>query len=89
MRILFLTQYFPPEMGAPAARVSELCSYWAKAGEEVTVVTAFPNHPTGVIPPEYRGKKFQKEDVDGYTVLRSWIYVTPNKGFFKRVVSIQ
>ncbi len=86
MKILFLSQYFPPEMGAPSARVSELSRHWAEQGNEVTVVTAFPNHPTGKIFPGYEGKTFQKEEVDGYTVLRSWIYVAPNKGFFKRMV---
>jgi glycosyltransferase involved in cell wall biosynthesis len=86
MKILFLSQYFPPEICAPAARVSELCRFWAQAGEEVTVVTAFPNHPTGIIPPAYRGKRFQREEVEGCQVLRCWIYVAANKGFFKRLV---
>ncbi|MCA9412637.1 MAG: glycosyltransferase family 4 protein [Candidatus Omnitrophica bacterium] len=86
MKILFLSQYFPPEMGAPSARVSELCRYWAEKGEEVTIVTAFPNHPTGRIFPGYEGQWFQREETDGCTVLRSWIYVTPNRGFFKRVI---
>ena len=56
MRILYLSQYFPPEVGAPAARVSELSKRWAGRGHQVCVLTAFPNHPTGVVPPEYRGK---------------------------------
>lgn len=86
MKILYLSQYFPPEMGAPSARVSELSRYWAESGAEVTVVTAFPNHPTGKLFPGYQGKRFQRETIDGYTVLRSWIYVAANKGFFKRIV---
>jgi glycosyltransferase involved in cell wall biosynthesis len=86
MKILFLSQYFPPEICAPAARVSELCRFWALEGAEVTVITAFPNHPNGIIHPEYRGRKFQEEQIDGCRILRSWIYVTPNKGFFKRIV---
>ncbi|MCL4734931.1 MAG: glycosyltransferase family 4 protein [Candidatus Omnitrophica bacterium] len=86
MKILFLSQYFPPEICAPAARVSELCRYWAEKGEEITVITAFPNHPTGVIPDEYRGKKFMREKVDRFDLLRSWIYPAPNREFFKRLV---
>ena len=87
MRLLFLTQYFPPEISAPSARVSELCRNWAQNGVQATVVTAFPNHPTGIIPPAYRGKLLAEEKVDGYRVLRSWIYPAANRDFFKRLVN--
>jgi len=43
-------------MGAPAARASELAQHWARAGHEVSVMTGFPNHPTGVVPPEWRSR---------------------------------
>jgi glycosyltransferase involved in cell wall biosynthesis len=87
MRITFLCQYFPPEMGAPSARTYEHARHWASLGHEVTVVTGFPNHPTGVIRPEYRGRRVMRERVDGIDVLRTWIYCAPNKGFFKRVLN--
>ena len=74
MKILYVSQYFPPEMGAPAARVAELSRHWAKDGHAVTVLTGFPNHPTGVVPDEYR-RKFRRllmrESVDGTDVVRS------------------
>ena len=54
MKILYVSQYFPPEMGAPAARAAELARHWADAGHEVSVLTGFPNHPTGVVPAEWR-----------------------------------
>jgi glycosyltransferase involved in cell wall biosynthesis len=56
VKILYISQYFPPEMGAPAARASELAQHWAQAGHEVSVLTGFPNHPTGVVPPEWRAR---------------------------------
>jgi len=84
MRILFLSQYFPPEPGAPAARVSELARSWVRSGHEVTVLTAMPNHPTGVIPPAYRGRALVRENVDGVDVVRTWIYAAPNEGRVKR-----
>lgn len=87
MRITFLCQYFPPEMGAPSARTYEHARHWVSQGHEVTVVTGFPNHPTGIIRPEYRGQFVRREQVDGIDLLRTWIYCAPNKGFFRRVLN--
>ena len=56
MKILYVSQYFPPEMGAPAARAAELAHHWSEAGHEVSVLTGFPNHPTGVVPAEWRSR---------------------------------
>ncbi len=87
MRILYVSQYFPPEMGAPSARVFELSRRWVKKGDQVTVLTGFPNHPTGIIPAEYRGYRFLEEKKEGIRVVRTYIFAAPNKGFFKRVLS--
>lgn len=87
MRLLFVCQYYPPEMGAPSARTFEHARQWAADGHDVTVLTGFPSHPTGVIPPEYRGKIFQREEADGIRVWRSWHWATPNEGFVKRTLS--
>lgn len=87
MRILYLSQYFPPEMGAPAARVHELSREWVRLGHEVTVLTGFPNHPTGVIPAEYRGRLIRRETVDGIRVVRTPIYAAANRGFLRRVLN--
>jgi glycosyltransferase involved in cell wall biosynthesis len=84
MHILFLSQYFPPEPGAPAARVSELAYSWVRAGHDVTVLTAMPNHPTGVVPAEYRGRALVRETVQGVEVVRTWIYPAPNRGRMRR-----
>jgi colanic acid biosynthesis glycosyl transferase WcaI len=84
MRILYLSQYFPPEMGAPAARVSELSARWVERGHEVTVLTGMPNHPTGVVPEAYRGHVALRETWRGVDVLRTWIYATANKGVLRR-----
>lgn len=87
MHILYLSQYFPPEMGAPAARVYELSREWVRAGHRVTVLTGFPNHPTGVIPPEYRGRVFQRETREGIEVVRTWLYAAPNRGTVRRILN--
>jgi glycosyltransferase involved in cell wall biosynthesis len=87
VKITFLCQYFPPEMGAPSARTFEHARHWASLGHEVTVVTGFPNHPTGIIRPEYRGYFIRRERVEGINLLRTWVYVAPNKGFVRRVLN--
>jgi glycosyltransferase involved in cell wall biosynthesis len=88
MKILYVSQYFPPEMGAPAARAGELSRHWAGAGHEVTVLTGFPNHPTGVVPPEYRGKFRRlvvREQTDGVKVVRTWLLPFPNRKAYERM----
>lgn len=87
MKLLYVSQYFPPEMGAPAARVSELAREWVRQGHEVTVVTGFPNHPTGRIREGYRGALLRRERVDGVEVLRLPLYATANRGVVRRALS--
>jgi glycosyltransferase involved in cell wall biosynthesis len=86
MRIIIVTHYFPPETGAPQARLSGLAAAWAEEGDDVTVLTGMPNHPTGVIPPEYRGAIRRRERRDGYRVLRTWLYATPNEGMARKTI---
>src|SRR5208282_6631317 len=90
MKILYVSQYFPPEMGAPAARAAELSRLWVSQGHEVSVLTGFPNHPTGVVPPEYR-KQFRRlvvrTCVDGVDVVRTWLLPLPNRRSWERALN--
>ncbi len=74
-------------MGAPAARTFEHARHWASLGHDVTVVTGFPNHPTGKIHPGYEGEWLRRENIEGIDVLRTWIYIAANKGFTRRVLN--
>lgn len=87
LRILYISHYFPPEVNAPAVRVSQFSRIWREMGHTVTVATGFPNHPHGVIPPEYRGKIFDTENHDGVRVLRSYVYAAPNRHFVRRILN--
>jgi len=86
VRIGVLTHYFWPELGAPTARLLEMGREWVARGHAVTVVTNFPNHPTGVVPEAYRGRSFQIEEVDGIRVVRCRTYATPNRGVARRTL---
>jgi colanic acid biosynthesis glycosyl transferase WcaI len=90
VKILYVSQYFPPEMGAPAARAAELSHHWAQLGHEVTVLTGFPNHPTGIVPAEYRGKLRRlviRETAGPVKVIRSWLLPFPNRKSYERMLN--
>lgn len=87
MRILFLTDNFPPEVNAPATRTFEHIQEWIKEDAKITVITCFPNFPHGKIYPGYKNLPYQKERIsDQLTVIRVWSYMTSNSGFMKRVL---
>lgn len=86
MKILFLTDNFPPEVNAPASRTYEHCKEWVKKGAEVTVITCVPNFPKGKVYEGYKNKLYQKEEMDGIKVIRVWSYMVENKGFLKRTL---
>ncbi len=86
MKILFITDNFPPEVNAPATRTYEHCMEWIKQGVEVKIITCTPNFPHGNIYDGYKNKFYQKEQLDGIEVIRVWSYITANNGFTKRVL---
>jgi glycosyltransferase involved in cell wall biosynthesis len=87
MKILFVSHYFPPEVNAPANRTHEHCRRWVADGHEVTVLTGVPNHPRGRIFEGYENRWIQEEEIDGIRVIRTWMYLTPNSGFLRRIAN--
>ncbi|MFA6567697.1 MAG: glycosyltransferase family 4 protein [Victivallales bacterium] len=86
MKLVILTQYYPPEHGAPQNRLHDLARRWATAGHEVTVLTAMPNYPGGKIFPEYRGKFIFNEVIDGVKVVRCWILPPKKKSTARQLI---
>ena len=84
LRILFLSDNFPPESNAPASRLWEHAIRWVKGGAEVTVITTAPNFPEGKVFPGYRNAWRNVEYVDGIRVVRVKTYITANEGFLRR-----
>jgi glycosyltransferase involved in cell wall biosynthesis len=86
MKIAIYSHYFLPEIGAPSARIGDFARQWLAMGHEVHVGTCFPNHPTGEVYPGYRSSSYAHERLQGIDVHRSWTYITPNKGFLKKIM---
>jgi len=86
LRILFLTDNFPPEVNAPATRTFEHCQEWIKKGHQITVITCAPNFPHGKLYNGYKNKLYQCELISEIKVIRVWSYMSSNSGFAKRVI---
>lgn len=82
MKITFLTPYYPPEMGAPPARIHEIALRLKEFGHEVTVVTAFPNRPLGRIYDGYNGKFLDSCMEEGVRIIRTWIRPSASSASF-------
>lgn len=85
MKFLILTQYFPPEVGAPQNRLFELAIRLQKEGIDVSILTAMPNYPAMEIHKEYKNKTYHYEKMEGLKVYRSSIFVTKSKSIVKRL----
>lgn len=88
MRILLVTQIFLPEMGAQANRLYPFVRQFVAAGHKVFVATGMPNYPHGNIFPDYAGKYFFREDIEGANVLRTIYFTAPrNKSKLTQMLS--
>ena len=80
MKFLFITQYFPPDIGATQVRLASTIRELIRVGHDAEVVTAVPHYPEGRISPEYRGTFYRKETWEGITVHRLWVYPASGAG---------
>jgi glycosyltransferase involved in cell wall biosynthesis len=88
MRVVFLTHYYPPEAGAPQARISALAAGLVHHGWDVAVHTGFPHYPAGRVLAPYRNRPLMRErGAGGEQIVRSAIYATPNLGFTRRLLN--
>jgi glycosyltransferase involved in cell wall biosynthesis len=87
MRLLILTQYYPPEIGAPQNRLHELAIRLKSKGVNVEVLTAMPNYPKMEIQEGYESGQIREEIIDGIPVHRAKIYVSTSKSIIKRLLN--
>ena len=86
MKILFLSENFPPESNAAATRVYERACYWAEWGHEVTVITSAPNFPEGRLFPGFENKWKQAETMSAIRVVRVKTFIAANRGVTQRAL---
>lgn len=70
MRILFVSNYWPPEKGAASRLGIEVCKALAAQGHQVEVVTGYPRYKLNETPAEYVGKPHVIEDIQGIRTIR-------------------
>ena len=85
MKILIVSQHFPPEKGA-VRRIFEFARYFLQKGHDVSVLTAMPHYPDGIVPPKYRGHFYLRENIEGVKVHRSYVLPAANRYPGKRMV---
>ena len=88
MKVLVVSFYYEPELGAAPSRIANLAKGLKAAGVDVDVLTCMPNYPKGQIFDGYRGRFSMKEQIDGIDVYRYWTYATVSKNPFKRVLAM-
>jgi len=84
MKILILTQWYPPE---PGLLVQELAQTLIAHGHQVTVLTGFPNYPSGQLYPGYRLQPLQRETIAGVPVVRVPLYPEHSHSGIKRALN--
>jgi glycosyltransferase involved in cell wall biosynthesis len=87
VKILILTQYYPPEIGAPQNRLHELAVRLQANGVAIEVLTALPNYPKMQVQEGYQKRQNREEIIDGIAVHRAWIYVSKSKGILARLLN--
>jgi colanic acid biosynthesis glycosyl transferase WcaI len=84
---LILSQYYPPEIGAPQIRLSSMARELRRNGIQVQVQTAMPCYPIGKTFPGYAGKCWMREEIDGIRVRRSWVFAGTGKSAWIRLAN--
>ncbi len=86
LRVLLLTQYYAPEVGAAQTRLRETVSGLRRRGFGVTVVAPPPSYPLGIVPPGYRWWRPARERIDGAVIARLPTLPVPGAGMSRRMI---
>ena len=86
MKILVISQYYPPEPGATSNRLSAFVKSMAARGHSVTVICEFPNYPTGRLRREDRWRLFRVERLENHRIIRTAVCTFRHKNNLKRLL---
>lgn len=84
MKIIVLSQYYWPE---PLPKAQELAEGLQARGHEVTVLTGFPNYPTGVLYDGYRIRPWHRETIGSVRVVRLAVFPDHSKSSARRIMN--
>lgn len=88
MKILIVSFYYPPEMGAAPSRICNMAEAMTQQGIEVNVLTCLPNYPKGKIFEGYRKRLYKQETIQGVRIFRYWTYATISKNAIARLMGM-
>lgn len=88
MKILVSSLYFQPDHSGIALYSTDLATYFTEQGHEVTVVTGFSFYPRWQKRPEDEGRLLAREQYQGMTLLRGYMFVPApgSASAFKRIL---
>lgn len=87
MKLLYLTQYYPPEIGAGAVRSNIMSKYLSNDGWEIDVVCERPNYPTGILDERYKEEWCYEEKVnDNLSVHRIWAIANQRRNVLEQML---
>ena len=87
MKALILAQHYAPEEVSGAVLATELAEDLASRGHQISFVTCAPNYPHGRVFPGYHNRLLSSEIRNSVRVIRVWSFITPNRGFWKRLLN--
>lgn len=84
MRILILSQNYEPE---PIPKTSDLAKDLLSRGHTVSVITGFPNYPTGKLYPGYKLSLLKNDHINGINLTRTFVYPYHGPSSVKRIIN--
>jgi glycosyltransferase involved in cell wall biosynthesis len=87
MNVIILTQYFPPETGAPQNRLFALAKFFNKKGDSVKIITASPSYPKSEIFNGYKNQSHFQENIQNIEIHRTWIFISKSSRVIMRLLN--